>query len=74
MCIFFYKFVLWLQRNMYVSAHVFLQKALYPGKKLIIKIRPMCYSKRLIFHSITTKSGNISLYIFITIFIYVARS
>ena len=59
---------------MYVSAHVFLQNELYPGKKLIIKIKLTNYSKRLIFYSITTKPQNISPYIFITIFIYVAYS
>ena len=74
MFIFIYKFLLLLQRNMYVSAHVFLQRELYLAKKLIIKIKPMCYSRWLIFHSITTKSEYTQPYIFITIFIYVAHS
>jgi hypothetical protein len=39
MFIFIYKFVLWLQRSTYISAYIVLQKELYPGELLIIKIK-----------------------------------
>lgn len=42
MFIFIYKFVLWLQRNMYVNIHIVLQKELHPEKKFIIKIKFIC--------------------------------
>ena len=51
---------------MCVSANIFLQKELYPGNKLIIEFKLMFYSRRLSFHSITTKSQNTPPYIFIT--------